>query len=335
MAISQSEILIKGLSPEWPPVISAKLILVALTPVIDEDSENARLAVLHSYGIVDTPPERQFDEIVRLVAHKCNTPAAALNLVEAGRCWFKAQLGLDVTEISRDQSFCSHAVRSSRIFLVPDARLDQRFNRLPLVVKGGFYFYAGAPLVTPEGHSIGTLCVLDRQPRELTPDQLVALQLLSSEAMDMINLRRLISKPAAVATLPPFARAGPSGDVRHLLVVDDDDAVRAFVCLATRKLGYEVLEAANGVEALNQIAKHPGRIGLVLTDLNMPVMDGIELIRALKKQKEPPAIAVMSGRFESYIRSVLQDEGVTTLLGKPFSRDELRLTLQHAQVPAH
>ena len=306
---------------------------MSLPPVIDADSENARLAVLNSYGIIDTPPERQFDEIVRLAAQKCNVSAVALALVDAGRCWFKARIGLDATELPRENSFCSYAFRSSRILVVPDARLDQRFNRLPLVTEGGFYFYAGAPLITPEGHPIGTLCVLDRRPRELTPDQLVALQLLSSEAMDMINLRRLISKPAAVATLPPFAKAGPSGDLRHLLVVDDDDAVRAFVCLATRKLGYEVLEAANGAEALSQLAKHPGRIGLVLTDLNMPVMDGLELIQALKKQPAPPAIAVMSGRFEPYIRSALHDEGITALLGKPFSRDELRLTLQEAQVP--
>ena len=307
---------------------------VPLSPVIDADSENARLAVLHSYSIVDTQPEREFDEIVRLAALKCNTPVAALSLVDAGRCWFKARIGLDATELPRDIAFCNYAFRNSGIFVVPDARLDQRFNQLPLVTEGGFNFYAGAPLITPEGYSIGTLCVLDRQPRELTPDQLMALQLLSSEAMDIIKLRRLLSKPAAAATLPPFAKAGPSGEVRHLLVVDDDDAVRAFICLATRKLGYDVLEAANGVEALSQLAKHPGRIGLVLTDLNMPVMDGLELIRALKKQAAPPAIAVMSGRFESYVRSILHDEGVTTLLGKPFSRDELRLALQQAQVPA-
>jgi CheY-like chemotaxis protein len=309
--------------------------LVALTPVIDEDSERARLAVLHSYGIIDTQPEREFDEIVRLAAHKCSAPVAALTLVDADRCWFKARIGLDATELPRDFSFCNYAFRSSSTFEVPDARVDQRFNQLPLVTEDGFNFYAGAPLITPDGYLIGTLCVLDRQPRRLTPDQLVSLQLLASEAMDMINLRRLISKPAAVATLPPFAQAGPSGDVRHLLVVDDDEAVRAFVCLATRKLGYEVLEAANGVEALSQLEKHPGRVGLVLTDLNMPGMDGLELIRAIKKQATPPAIAVMSGRFESYMRAVLHDEGVTALLGKPFSRDELRLTLQQAQIPAH
>ncbi len=304
------------------------------SPVIDADSENARLAVLHSYGILGTGAERQFDEIVRLAARKCGTSAAALSIADANRLWFKARIGLDATELPRNGSFCDYAIRSSSVFVVPDARQDQRFSRLPLVTEAGFCFYAGAPLVTPDKHGIGTLCVLDRQPRELTPDQLVALQLLSYEAMDMINLRRLMSKPAAIGTLPPFALVGPSGNVPHLLVVDDDEAVRAFVSLATRKLGYDVLEAANGAEALSQLEKNPGRIGLVLTDLNMPVMDGLELIRAIKKLPAPPAIAVMSGRFESYVRSVLQDEGVTTLLGKPFSRDELRLTLQNAKVPA-
>jgi len=299
----------------------------------DAASENARLAALRSFSVIDTPPEKEFDEIVRLAAGECNTPVAIITLVDDRRCWSKAKLGLDVTQVPRNLAFCDYAYRSSSIFVVPDARVDARFNQLPVVAELGYCYYAGVPLVTSDGHSIGVLCVLDRQPRELSSDQMSALRKLGVQTMSLLEQRRSKTSAPTGESQAPFAQAGLSGDARHLLIVDDDDAVRAFVCVATRRLGYAVLEASHGVDALTQMEKNPGKIGLVLTDINMPVMDGLELIRALKKLTPPPAIAVMSGRFETYVRSSLLAEGVTSLLGKPFSRDELKLTLLNAKPP--
>jgi two-component system chemotaxis response regulator CheY len=141
------------------------------------------------------------------------------------------------------------------------------------------------------------------------------------------------STPAA-ATPSPLAKGGSAGATRHLLVVDDEESVRSLVKMMGEFLGYVVLEAVNGAEALNRLQKKPGGIDVVLTDVNMPVMDGIELVRAMKKMPVPPAIAVMSGRFDPTLRATLLAEGITVLLGKPFSTDELGLTLSQVHVTA-
>ena len=304
---------------------------MASSAVIDADPEHARLAVLRSYRIVDTPPESQFDAIVLRAADLCNSTVAALVLVDEKRCWFKARIGVERTEVARDLSFCNHAFRSSGIFVVPDARQDTRFSNLPVVAKDGFKFFAGVPLVTPQGHSIGTLCVLDRDPRDLSTAQIAALKMLSSQAMDLFEQHRAKNLAPSVVVPTVIAKTEINGKTGGLLlIVDDDNAVRSFVCVATRRLGYQVMEAANGIEALKQLEQNPGKISMVLTDVNMPLMDGVELVKALKKHPAKPAIAVMSGRFDPYIRNALQAEGVTALLSKPFSTEALKLTLLKA-----
>jgi CheY-like chemotaxis protein len=303
---------------------------MASSSVIDADPEQARLAVLHSYRIVDTPPETQFDSIVQRAAELCDASVAALVLVDEKRCWFKARVGVERTEIERHLSFCDHAFRSKGVFVVNDAKQDPRFNKLPIVTKDGFSFFAGMPLVTPNGHSIGTLCVLDRHPRSLSKDQIAALKMLSSESMDLFEQRRAKNPPLPAAVPSKISKVEANNHSGSLLVVDDDNAVRSFVCVATRRLGYHVMEAVNGVDALKQIDQNPGKISLVLTDVNMPMMDGVELVKALKKHPERPPVAVMSGRFDPYIRNALQAEGVTALLSKPFSTEALKLTLLKA-----
>jgi two-component system chemotaxis response regulator CheY len=137
-----------------------------------------------------------------------------------------------------------------------------------------------------------------------------------------------LSPDNPVAAIPSaLTKSGMAGAVRHLLVVDDEQPVRSLVKMMGQHLGYVVLEAVNGAEAIAQLQKKPGGIDVVLTDVNMPVMDGIALVRALRKLPAPPAIAVMSGRFDPMIRTTLLAEGVTVLMGKPFSTDELGLTL--------
>ena len=138
----------------------------------------------------------------------------------------------------------------------------------------------------------------------------------------------------AAATPAPLNKAGSAGATRHLLVVDDEESVRSLVRMMGTYLGYVVLEAVNGAEALSKLQQKAGAIETVLTDVNMPVMDGVELVRALKKLPLPPAIAVMSGRFDPNLRATLQAEGITVLLGKPFSTDELGLTLSQVHSAA-
>lgn len=143
--------------------------------------------------MLDTPRERDFDEIADLAARLCGTPIAVVNLIADRRQFFKAEVGLGVRETPLDSSFCARAILEQDFLLVPDATKDTRFDCNPLVVgEPGLRFYAGALLKTEEGHAIGTLCVLDYQPRELTILQQDTLKVLARQVMRQLELRRAL-----------------------------------------------------------------------------------------------------------------------------------------------
>lgn len=152
--------------------------------------ESARLAALYELGVLDTPPEKDYDDIVSLASSVCEAPMSLVSLVDVDRQWYKAKVGTDVTETSRDASFCAHAILGRDLLVVPDARGDSRFADNPAVVAGNIRFYAGAPLVTTDGFALGTLCVVDREPRRLTIDQLQALRALARQVTAQLELRR-------------------------------------------------------------------------------------------------------------------------------------------------
>jgi PAS domain S-box-containing protein len=155
------------------------------------ENEAARLESLHRYAILDTLPEQGFDDLSRLAALICGTPIALVSLVDENRQWFKSKLGIEEPETPRDIAFCAHAILGSSVMVVPDALADERFRLNPLVTGDpNVRFYAGAPLRTPEGHALGTICVVDRVPRELSADQLEALKALSRLVVNELELRR-------------------------------------------------------------------------------------------------------------------------------------------------
>ena len=150
-----------------------------------------RLKALRSLNILDTPTEREFDDLTHLASIICNAPIALVSLIDAERQWFKSKVGLEVCETSRDLAFCAHAILKEDLFIVADARKDSRFAENPLVTGAPhIQFYAGAPLITDDGHALGTLCVIDRRPRRLTPKQKEALAALARQAVAHFNLRR-------------------------------------------------------------------------------------------------------------------------------------------------
>ena len=154
-------------------------------------NEPDRIDILQQYAILDTEREQTFDDLVTLATTLCQTPIALVCLVDAHRQWFKAKVGLPACETSRDVAFCAHAILQREIFEVRDALLDPRFADNPLVTEAPFIrFYAGIPLITPDNHALGTLCVIDRVPRELTIDQRDALEALGRQAMSLLELRR-------------------------------------------------------------------------------------------------------------------------------------------------
>jgi GAF domain-containing protein len=154
-------------------------------------NEAGRRAALASYAILDTDPEPSFDDLNHLASFICKTPIALITLVDEHRQWFKSRLGLSTEQTSRDIAFCSHAILQDDIFVVPDALHDERFRENPLVAgEPHIRFYAGVPLVNDDGYALGTLCVIDQIPRELSLTEKEALKALSRLVLGQMELRR-------------------------------------------------------------------------------------------------------------------------------------------------
>jgi len=169
-------------------------VLMALTNSMQKPdipaNESDRLVALDRYKILDTLPEQVYDDLTQLAADICGTSIALISLVDKDRQWFKSRVGIDATETPRDISFCGHAVAEGSILNVPDASLDPRFADNPLVAQyPNIRFYAGVPLITDDNFALGTLCVIDRQPRYLTEQQISQLEALSRLVISQFELR--------------------------------------------------------------------------------------------------------------------------------------------------
>ena len=154
------------------------------------ENENERLKALYQYNILDTLPEKEFDSLNRLAAYICDTPIALISLIDDKRQWFKSSIGLNIAETPRDISFCSHALLQNDVFTVKNTLEDTRFQDNPLVMsEPNIRFYAGIPVESSDGYKLGTLCVIDIVPRELTDKQKDALKDLSCQITALLELR--------------------------------------------------------------------------------------------------------------------------------------------------
>ena len=152
--------------------------------------EAARLKALMDCCVLDTPPEELFDETARLAAYLCGTPIGLIGFIDATRLWFKARVGWEYPEIPRKDSICGQTILQSDVVVISDAAMDERFFNGPIVTHAGIRFYAGAPLLTKEGYAVGTLCVMDRLPRELPPAHKDALLTLARLVSAQLEVRR-------------------------------------------------------------------------------------------------------------------------------------------------
>ncbi|MEO6911519.1 MAG: GAF domain-containing sensor histidine kinase [Edaphobacter sp.] len=167
-------------------------------------NDSARLAALRKYAILDTLPEQTYDDLTSLASFISGAPISLISLVDKDRQWFKSSVGLGDRETPRDQSFCAYTIADARTLIVEDTLLDPRFSDNPLVAgEPGIRFYAGAPLVDPHGHVLGTLCLIDNKPREISAAQVSALEALSRQVMQLLEARLgvLESQKAAKALM--------------------------------------------------------------------------------------------------------------------------------------
>lgn len=189
-------------------------------------NEKQRLESLRSYHILDTLAEQAYDDLVLIASTICQTPIALLSLVDEHRQFIKANVGLPVKETSRDVAFCAHAILDTKPMIVEDAHKDARFVHNPLVTGDPHIrFYAGVPLVNGEGHALGTICAIDRVPRELTDQQRRALEALSRQVLAQLELRRAVDELKKEVALPaPKARdaSDPAERARTLLAQSDE-----------------------------------------------------------------------------------------------------------------
>lgn len=191
-----------------------------------DDYEKDRLETLALYDILDTESEKVFDDLTQLAANICQTPISLISLVDDHRQWFKSAHGLDVSQTDREDAFCAHAIKVEKVFVVENAMDDARFSENPLVTGDpNIRFYAGAPLVMPNGFSLGTLCVIDKQPRKMTEEQFEALEVLRNAVVAQFELRRAVRDLRALNSLLPMCawcrKVKSSNDSNEWISLDD------------------------------------------------------------------------------------------------------------------
>jgi signal transduction histidine kinase len=282
-------------------------------------NESERLRALRSYGVLDTLSEREYDQLTAIASQICGCRMSLISLIDEERQWFKARVGLDVSETAREFAFCAHAIHEPRkTLVVPDARLDDRFHDNPLVTGDPHLaFYAGVPLVNEDGLPLGTLCVLDSEPKTLSESQLNALNALADQVMALLELRR--SKIALEKTL---------GNLE-----EKNRELEQFAFIAA----HDLKSPLNGISSLTDV--------LIESHSDMFQQDGIRMLNAIRGSSQQLS-SLITGLLDYYrldsanqeMASLIKREELTSQIMNLFGGDssvEFQFAIQPDSINTH
>jgi CheY-like chemotaxis protein len=283
-------------------------------------NESLRLESLRRFRILGTACEQVFDDIARLAARICDTPFAVIAFIDEQRVWFKAKIGLELDGIPRDDSFCAYAILQSDVLIVPDPLSDERFMSSFLVKQIGIQFYAGIPLIADDAHPLGTLAVMDRVPHLLTAEQIDSLQILDRRIMHELERRQTRDAQSPHQRLHLAPSREPSATI---LLVEDTDNLRNLLHRVLEGNGFTVLPAADGAEALRLCQQHVGTMDLVVSDIVMPRVNGLELSERIRAARPETKFLFITGFGDRFPELREWIEYGANILEKPFLPSEL------------
>lgn len=309
-----------GISVRRPGAPLLTISCEALVQLPLPQSESSRLESLRSFRILGTSREQVFDDLARLAALICDTPVAVVAFIDEQRVWFKATIGLELDEIPRDGSFCAYAILQPDVLIIQEPLSDERFMSSLLVKQIGIQFYAGIPLVTDDAHPLGALAVMDRVPHILTEEQRDSFRILARRMMRELELRRTreTQSPQARLHLPPHPHRSVT-----ILLVEDNDNLRNLLQRTLEAVGFSVLTAADGVEGLRLCQQHDGTIDLMVSDVVMPRLTGLQLseeVRAIRPEMKFLFITGFADEFPELHELIKIG---ASILEKPFLPSEL------------
>ncbi len=290
------------------------------------EGETSRLKSLTDLRILDTSPEQVFDDIARLAALICDAPVAVITFIDGQRVWCKAKIGLELEEIPRDGSFCAYAILQSDVLIVPDPLTDERFMSSFLVKQIGIQFYAGIPLITDDAHPLGTLAVMDRVPHLMTEEQRDSLRILARRIMRELELRRTRETQSPH---PRLHLAPPPQRSVTILIVEDDGNLRNLLHRTLEGVGFSVFSAGDGAEALRLCQQHGGTIDLMVSDIVMPRLNGLQLSEQVRSAYPDVKFLFITGFADEFseLRELIKNGA--TILEKPFLPSELLRGVEH------
>src|ERR1700733_1165951 len=242
-------------------------------------NESLRLERLRNFRILGTPCEQTFDDIARLAALICDTPIAVIAFVDEEKVWYKSKIGVELDELPRDSSLCAYAISQPGVLVVADPLRDERFMSSLLVKQIGIRFYAGIPIITDDAHPVGTIAVMDRVPHLMTAEQSDVLGILARRVVRELELRRAreMQLPHSRLHLVP-----PPQLCATILIVEDNDNLRNLLKRTLEAVGFSVFAAPDGAEALRLCQQHNGTIDLLLSDIVMFGLNGVELSQRVR-----------------------------------------------------